>query len=117
MTRNVLIVVLLLSFLSIISSQTNEFYCDGNSFQIEDSAQMNSIIASVRTRYLASRPTPISSLYITMLIPTASPYNSSDIIWKRGSYDPYMTMYPARYCIIMINNNQTLNSSHIAVSN
>ena len=78
------------------SAFSQEGYCDGTSFTIEDSLEMNVKIAEVRNLFLSSRPTPISDLYITMLVPTISPSNSSEIIWKRGSYDPYDLMYPAR---------------------
>lgn len=51
-----------------------------------------SVIASVRSAYMATRPTPFTRLDATILLPTSDPN-----VWRRGSYNPYETAYPARY--------------------
>ena|SRR3990167_3865245 len=90
MRATVLFLCLILFCTQVIECAT----CDGISFQIEDDATLSQILAEAKEEFLATRPTPVSSLQATILIPV---YQNNQTIWKRGSNDPFVLSYPARF--------------------
>lgn len=79
---------LVLLLLAIVVCGTFSALADTQVFTIVDDAAMNTIVAQVRSNFLAIKPY-VSRLDIAVLVP------GTNGTWKRGSYNPNNVAYPA----------------------
>ena len=68
--------------------------CDGTAFQIVDDVELDRIVEEAVSDFLATRPTPITQLGVTLLWPSQDAQGNKT--WQRGSSNPYLMIYPAR---------------------
>lgn len=83
----------ILTFIVVQDVWSQEITCDGTTFTIVNDANLDAAIASARQKFLQSRPTPVTVLDATVLVPHR---DGTQVTWKRGSYKPYELGYPAR---------------------